>query len=315
VAAPSASAVPDILAPGLRCVFCGINPGRRSSAAGHHFANPRNDFWRLLADSGLTPRRLDPAEQWDLLELGYGLTNAAHRTTRGSGDRRRADFEGAAERLDRIAAELRPGVIAFVGKAAYQGAFGLPRCELGLRERGLGETRLFVLPSTSPANAAVSYAVRLEWFVALARFLKEVGNGRRLPDRPHPLRSLFVNSGVMAHLVGYRQGVQYAKSYNVPLAELGVPLTGVVAVLGGLSVILGVWGDLGALLIAGFLVLITPLMHAFWRETDEMQRLNQMVNFTKNTALLGGALVLFYVWNQLQGDAGLSLTDALFSRW
>jgi putative oxidoreductase len=64
--------------------------------------------------------------------------------------------------------------------------------------------------------------------------------------------SLFVNSWVMAHLVGYRQGVQYAKSYNVPLAELGVPLTGVVAVLGGLSVILGVWGDLGALMIAGF---------------------------------------------------------------
>ena len=49
--APTVPAVPDILVPGLRCVFCGINPGRRSSAAGHHFANPRNDFWRLLADS------------------------------------------------------------------------------------------------------------------------------------------------------------------------------------------------------------------------------------------------------------------------
>lgn len=168
MAAPSVSAVPDILAPGLRCVFCGINPGRRSSAAGHHFANPRNDFWRLLADSGLTPRRLDPSEQWSLLELGYGLTNAAYRTTKGSGDLRRGDFAGSRERLERIAAELRPGTIAFVGKAAYQGAFGIPRCGPGLQERMLGATRLFVLPSTSPANAAVPYNERLRWFAALA---------------------------------------------------------------------------------------------------------------------------------------------------
>jgi double-stranded uracil-DNA glycosylase len=168
VAAPTVSAVPDILAPGLRCVFCGINPGRRSSAAGHHFANPRNDFWRLLADSGLTPRQLDPSEQWSLLELGYGLTNAAYRTTKGSGDLRRGDFVGSRERLARLAAELRPGWIAFVGKSAYQGAFGVSRCDLGPQERPLCEARLFVLPSTSPANAAVPYRVRLDWFIALA---------------------------------------------------------------------------------------------------------------------------------------------------
>ncbi|MGH3035548.1 MAG: mismatch-specific DNA-glycosylase [Gaiellaceae bacterium] len=166
------SAVPDVLAPGLRCVFCGINPGRRSAAAGAHFANPRNDFWHLLADSGLTPRLLDPGEQWELPALGYGLTNAAYRTTKGSGDLRRADFAGAGERLERLAAELRPGAIAFVGKAAYQGAFRLSRCELGLQERVLGGTRLFVLPSTSPANAAVPYEERLHWFLALTRFLE-----------------------------------------------------------------------------------------------------------------------------------------------
>ena len=172
MAAPSASAVPDILAPGLRCVFCGINPGRRSSAAGHHFANPRNDFWRLLADSGLTPRQLDPSEQWSLPELGYGLTNAAYRTTRGSSELRRADFGGAGKRLERLAAELRPGRVAFVGKAACQGTFGVSRCELGEQERTLGETRLFVLPSTSPANAAVPYSERLRWFSRLADALE-----------------------------------------------------------------------------------------------------------------------------------------------
>jgi TDG/mug DNA glycosylase family protein len=169
--ASAVPAVPDILAPGLGCVFCGINPGRRSAAAGRHFANPRNDFWRLLADAGLTPRQLDPSEQWSLLELGFGLTNAAFRTTKGSGDLRRADFEGSRERLERLAVELRPGTIAFVGKSACQGGLGVPRCELGPQEEQLAETRLFVLPSTSPANAAVPYAERLRWFRALAALI------------------------------------------------------------------------------------------------------------------------------------------------
>lgn len=126
---------------------------------------------------------------------------------------------------------------------------------------------------------------------------------------------LFIFAGLTAHLIGYRQGVQYARMYRVPLPELGVPLTGVMAVAGGLMVVLGLWGDLGALLIAAFLLLITPLMHAFWRETDAQQKQMQMSNFTKNFALLGAGLALFYVWNQLQGDAGLSVTDPLFGKW
>ena len=160
------SAVPDVLAPGLRIVFCGINPGLRSARAAAHFANPRNDFWRLLADASLTPRLLAPEEQWELLELGYGLTNAAHRTTKGSGDLRRGDFAGSAERFERLAADLQPDIIAFVGKAAYEGVFR-ERPAHGLQRRRLGGTRLFVLPSTSPANAAVGYEERLRWFRAL----------------------------------------------------------------------------------------------------------------------------------------------------
>jgi len=166
------SAVPDILASSLQIVFCGINPGFRSAAAGAHFANPRNDFWRLLAAAGLTPRLLAPEDQWELLELGYGLTNAAHRTTKGSSDLRRSDFAGSAGRLERIARELRPRTIAFVGKAAYEGAFR-ERPALGRKERRLGDTMLFVLPSTSPANAAVPYEERLRWFRELARLVAE----------------------------------------------------------------------------------------------------------------------------------------------
>lgn len=163
--------MPDVLASGLRVVFCGINPGRLSAAAAAHFANPRNDFWRLLHDAGFTPRLLTPQEQYELPSYGYGLTNAAFRTTPGSGDLRRADFAGSAERLATLAHELEPGAIAFVGKEAYRGAFG-ERVELGLQQRRLGDTKLFVLPSTSPANAAVPYEERLRWFRELREFLE-----------------------------------------------------------------------------------------------------------------------------------------------
>jgi double-stranded uracil-DNA glycosylase len=161
------SSVPEVLASGLRVVFCGINPGRWSAAAGAHFANPRNDFWRLLHDAGFTPRLLAPEEQHVLPSFGVGLTNAAFRTTSGSGDLRRSDFAGAAERLERIAADLLPAWIAFVGKEAYRGTLG-DRPALGVQERRLGEAQLFVLPSTSPANAAVPYVERLRWFRKLA---------------------------------------------------------------------------------------------------------------------------------------------------
>jgi len=160
------SAIPDVLGPDLRVVFCGINPGRVSAAAGAHFANPRNDFWRLLHAAGFTRRLLTPAEQFELLQEGIGVTNAAARTTRGSGDLRKSDFADTAERLERIAATLRPAWIAFVGKEAYRGTFG-ERPRLGEQSRRLAETRLFVLPSTSPANAVVPWAERLRWFAEL----------------------------------------------------------------------------------------------------------------------------------------------------
>jgi double-stranded uracil-DNA glycosylase len=167
----SSSSVPDVLAPGLRCVFCGINPGRFSDAARAHFANPRNDFWRLLHAAGFTPRLYDPSEQFELLPLGCGVTNAAYRTTPGSGDLRRGDFDPG--RLAQVARELRPRAIAFVGKEAYRGAFG-ERPDLGPQVRTLGSTALYVVPSTSPANAAVPYAERLHWFRALHDWLEPV---------------------------------------------------------------------------------------------------------------------------------------------
>jgi TDG/mug DNA glycosylase family protein len=171
---PEQSALPDVLDTALRVLFCGINPGRVSAAAGAHFANPRNDFWRLLHAAGFTPRLFQPEEQFELLQYGIGVTNVAARTTPGSGDLRRADFAGSAERLERIATELKPGWIAFVGKEAYRGAFR-ERPQLGAQQRAFGDTRLFVLPSTSPANAAVPWNERLRWFRELAAFSEAIG--------------------------------------------------------------------------------------------------------------------------------------------
>jgi TDG/mug DNA glycosylase family protein len=169
VSQPFESAVPEYLGPETRILFCGINPGEWSARAKAPFANPRNDFWRLLHAAGFTPRLLEPQEAGELVPLGLGLTNSAGRTTRGSSDLRKADFAGAAERLEEIARTIRPEVIAFVGKAAYTGAFG-GRVKHGLQERRLGDTALFVLPSTSPANAAVPWDERLRWFEALRDF-------------------------------------------------------------------------------------------------------------------------------------------------
>jgi double-stranded uracil-DNA glycosylase len=202
VATPSD--VPDVLAPGLRVVFCGINPGRVSAAAAAHFANPRNDFWRLLHAARFTSRLYEPSEQFELLHEGIGVTNAAYRTTPGSGDLRRGDFDGA--RLERIARELGPRWLAFVGKEAYRGAFG-ERPELGVQARMLGETRLFVLPSTSPANASVPWSMRLRWFQELAGIASE------LPLRQN-VRALLIDDA--DRVLMFRYGNEYATWWVTP---------------------------------------------------------------------------------------------------
>ena len=200
------SDVPDVLAPDLRIVFVGINPGRVSAAARAHFANPRNDFWRLLHAVRLTSRLFQPHEQFSLLEEGIGVTNAAYRTTPGSGDLRRTDFARSAERLERIARELRPRWLAFVGKEAYRGAFGT-RPELGVQERTLGDTRLFVLPSTSPANAAVPWDERRRWFRELA------GRESGLPERT-AVRALVIDD--RGRVLLFRYGDDYGSWWIAP---------------------------------------------------------------------------------------------------
>lgn len=122
----------------------------------------------------------------------------------------------------------------------------------------------------------------------------------------------FVVSGLTVHFS--RQGVEYARAYGAPAPELMVPASGVAIVVGGLMVALGIWADLGALVLGAFALAILPIMHAFWKEEDAQAQQTQMAQFVKNVSMAGGALIIFYIYNQLQGEAGLSITDPLFGR-
>ncbi|MBP0452380.1 G/U mismatch-specific DNA glycosylase [Kitasatospora sp. RG8] len=145
--------IPDVAAPGLRVLFCGINPGLWSGATGHHFARPGNRFWPALHRSGFTPRLLRPDEQEELLGLGLGITNVAPRAT-AKADELTADElrEGGAALTGRVL-RLRPRVLAVLGIGAYRTAFGRRTAAVGRQEEGIGETEVWVLPNPSGLNA------------------------------------------------------------------------------------------------------------------------------------------------------------------
>jgi uncharacterized membrane protein YphA (DoxX/SURF4 family) len=125
--------------------------------------------------------------------------------------------------------------------------------------------------------------------------------------------AMFVYSGI-GHFAAAEAIQGYARQQGAPAPTVTVPLTGAVIIVSGLGVVLGVLADLAALFIAGFLFLTAFIIHRFWRIQDPQMRQMEQVQFSKDLALAGAALVIFYAWNQLQGDAGLSITDPLFNR-
>jgi double-stranded uracil-DNA glycosylase len=146
--------LPDLVRPGLRLLLVGINPGRHSGATGHHFGNPRNHLWYALHASGLTPRLLQPWEADQLLGLGIGITNLVMRTTQGSNNLTPAEYRAGAEALRRKVAELRPGVVAILGKGPFGLGFGIRDVTLGPQPEPLEGSPLWVLPNPSPINAS-----------------------------------------------------------------------------------------------------------------------------------------------------------------
>lgn len=145
--------VPDVIAPGLRVLFCGINPGLYSGAVGHHFARPGNRFWRALQAGGFTTDIISPFEEDALLRLGLGITNLVERATARADELADDELVAGARRLRRKASRYSPEVIAFLGLSAYRAAFGAPRAVVGPQERCIGRSRTWLLPNPSGLNA------------------------------------------------------------------------------------------------------------------------------------------------------------------
>lgn len=166
--------LPDYLRPGLKVVFVGFNPGERSARIGHYYAGRGNQFWSLLFASGLTPEALWPEDDHRVLEFGIGLTDVVKRWSRSSSELRARDFDRGIPRLTAKLEEAAPAVVAFNGKVAYEEFCGRP-ARLGWQEETLAGARVFVLPSTSPRNARMTRAEKLQYFRRLARWLKANG--------------------------------------------------------------------------------------------------------------------------------------------
>lgn len=146
--------LPDLVRPGLRLLLVGINPGRHSGASGYHFGNPRNHLWYALHESGLTPRLLKPWETDALLAQGIGITNLVMRTTQGANNLTADEYRAGAEALRRKVAELRPGVVAVLGKGPYGLGFGVKDVQLGRQPDAIAGVPLWVLQNPSPINAS-----------------------------------------------------------------------------------------------------------------------------------------------------------------
>jgi TDG/mug DNA glycosylase family protein len=145
--------LPDVVAGGLRVLFCGINPGLLSAATGHHFARPGNRFWPVLHLSGFTPRRLAPAEQEELLAYRLGITNVVARATARADELTPEEFREGGRILTEKVERLRPEWLAVVGVTAYRTAFGERTAGIGPQERMIGATRIWALPNPSGLNA------------------------------------------------------------------------------------------------------------------------------------------------------------------
>lgn len=145
--------MPDLIAPGLHVLFCGINPSLYSAVVGFHFARPGNRFWPTMHAAGFTPRRLLPSEQHALLALGVGITNVVDRATATADQLDGSELTEGGRKLERKVKRYRPAFLAVLGMGAYRTAFGRPKAKLGLQQEMLGDTRLWVLPNPSGLNA------------------------------------------------------------------------------------------------------------------------------------------------------------------
>jgi len=161
-----ATVLPDVLAPGLRVVFCGTAAGRKSAESGFYYAGPANKFWRTLAETGLTPRLLQPCEFRELPRFGLGLTDTAKHSS-GSDNNVPEEDHDVPGFLTKMR-QFSPRVVAFNGLKPARLVFGRKVHGYGKRPERIGDAVVFVLPSTSSAANgpwSISYWQQLADFV------------------------------------------------------------------------------------------------------------------------------------------------------
>lgn len=182
LAAAHGKTVPDVIARGLKVLFCGINPGLYSAAVRHHFARPGNRFWPTLYAAGFTERVLSPFEERALRALGYGVTNIVPRATASADELTAEELQAGAAVLERKVRRTRPRIVAFVGIGAYRTAFARPRAKFGRQPETLAGAAIWVLPNPSGLNAHYQADALARWFrrlrVACAGRAKSAGGGR-----------------------------------------------------------------------------------------------------------------------------------------
>lgn len=143
----------DVIAPNLKVLFCGINPGLYTAAIGHHFGRPGNRFWPMLHAAGFTPKLLSPFEEQELLRFGYGITNVVDRATATAEELEAADYLKGGKLLERKVKRYRPMILAVLGVGAYRCAFNRKHAKVGRQDDRIGQTQLWVLPNPSGLNA------------------------------------------------------------------------------------------------------------------------------------------------------------------
>ena len=165
--------VPDIVAPHLKILFIGINPGLYSGAVGHHFARPSNRFWPALQRAGLTPRLFTPRDERELLKSGIGITNIVNRTTAAASELSKKELAAGGRRLAAKIRRLKPRVVAFLGIDAYRTAFGVRQVHVGSQPIAIGSAHVWVLPNPSGLNAHYQLKDFVLWFRRLRKRVED----------------------------------------------------------------------------------------------------------------------------------------------
>jgi TDG/mug DNA glycosylase family protein len=151
--AAAGKTLPDVIAPNLRVLFCGINPGLYTAAVGHHFARPGNRFWPALHQSGFTDQLISPFDERELLKSRIGISNVVPHATAAAAELMPEDFLAGGRTLAAKVKRYRPKIVAILGVGAYRQAFGQPKAQIGEQAERIHDARVWVLPNPSGLNA------------------------------------------------------------------------------------------------------------------------------------------------------------------